>query len=71
MPKTYEEQLASVQAAIEEVELGAQSTTIQTPSGSRTMTMADLKTLYDRETFLRKMVKRETGGGISYGVYSA
>ena len=63
MAKTYTEQLESVQAAIAAIEEGAQSYTIATPGGSRTVTMADLQTLYDREETLIPKAKRESRGG--------
>lgn len=68
---TYMQQLEQVQTAITEIELGAQATTIQTPGGSRTITMANIEALYKRETRLRKLVSRESRGGgigISFGV---
>jgi len=61
---TYSEQLTSVQAAIERIEEGGQSYTISTATGSRTVTRADLETLYTREKELRRLVDRETRGGI-------
>lgn len=69
--KTYTEQLESVQAAIAAIEEGAQSYTIQTPGGSRTVTRADLKTLYDREERLMPKAQREAAGRgvrVRYGV---
>lgn len=60
---TYAEQLESVQSAIAAIESGAQSYVIS----GRSLTRADLKTLYDREKWLQKMVSRESrgsGGGI-------
>ena len=62
---TYAQQLEQVQTAISEIELGSQSMTIQTPGGSRTVTMANIEMLYKRETKLRKLAARESGGGIS------
>lgn len=69
--KTYTEQLESVQAAIEAIEAGAQSYTIQTPSGSRTVTRGTLDSLYRRESKLRPLAAREARGGgarVRYGV---
>lgn len=71
--KTYTEQLESVQAAIEAIEGGAQSYTIQTPAGQRVVTRATLKTLYDREEILRPKAARESKGSgarVRYGVPS-
>jgi hypothetical protein len=56
--QSYSEQLESVQAAIAAIEGGAQSYT----SGGKTLTKADLKTLYDREKYLRGMVAEEQFG---------
>ena len=58
--KTYQVQLESVQAAIAVIEPGGQSTGI----GGRTLTQADLQTLYEREQRLRRFVAREARGGI-------
>ena len=60
MAQTYAEQLDSVQAAIAKIEAGGQSATIL----GRTVSRADLRTLYDREAWLRKMVARSERGGI-------
>lgn len=56
--KTYTEQLESVQAAIEAIEGGAQSYAI----GGRSMTRADLGTLYAREEALMPKALREASG---------
>jgi hypothetical protein len=56
----YTTQLESVQAAIAAIEGGAQSVSWN----GRSQTSADLKTLYDREKWLRKMVNQESRGGI-------
>jgi len=61
---TYAEQLESVQSAIAAIEGGAQSYNINSPTGGRTVAMADLKTLYDREKWLLMMIARENNGGI-------
>lgn len=69
--KTFNEQLESVQAAIEAIEGGSQSYTIQTPGGSRTVSRADLKTLYEREERLMPKAQRESAGRgvrVRYGV---
>lgn len=63
--KTYLEQLEEVQLAISAIEGdattgGAQSYTIN----GRSVDRGDLKTLYAREQWLRKMADRETRGGI-------
>lgn len=68
--KTYTEQLESVQAAIEAIEAGAQSYTIQTATGSRTVTRANAESLYKREERLRTLAAREargTGATVRYG----
>ncbi|HYD29202.1 hypothetical protein [Brevundimonas sp.] len=56
--KTYEQQLESVQAAIAEVEGGAQSYEMD----GRTLTRGDLATLYAREERLLGLVRRGTAG---------
>lgn len=58
--KTYQEQLESVQAAIQELETRGQSVDVN----GRRLTRADLETLYKREQHLRTMVGRETRGGM-------
>lgn len=58
--KTYAEQLEDVQIAIAVIEGGAQSVSLN----GRTVSHADLGTLYTREQWLRKMAARETRGGI-------
>lgn len=57
--KTYEEQLDSVQAAIAAIEGGAQKYEMD----GRTVERAELKTLYDREARLMRLVKRAQAGG--------
>lgn len=64
MAQTYAQQLEEVQAAISAV-MQAQSYTIATPTGSRTVTSANLADLTAREKWLRMMVDREEKGGIS------
>ena len=56
--KTYTEQLESVQAAIEAIEGGSQSYSI----GGRSLSRADLGTLYARENVLMAKAVRETAG---------
>jgi len=58
--ESYTQQLERVQAAIAAIESGEQSFEIN----GRTVRRADLKTLYDREAYLRRMVEREKRGGI-------
>jgi len=58
--KTYQEQLETVQATIEEIETRGQSTDVN----GRTLTRGNLATLYDREKYLRRMVGREARGGV-------
>lgn len=68
--KTYTAQLESVQAAIEAIEGGAQSYTIQTATGSRTVQRANIAELYRREERLRPKAAREARGSglrIRYG----
>ena len=58
MAATYAEQLESVQAAIAKIESGAQAY-----SGSgKSLSRADLGTLYQREQWLRGKVARESRG---------
>lgn len=70
MAKTLNEQLDSVQEAIEVIETTGQSYTIQTAGGSRTMTSADLSTLYQREEKLKSDIAKEKRGGVSIGYVS-
>jgi hypothetical protein len=58
--KTYQEQLEAVQKAIEAVEAGAQSYSLD----NMHITRGNLKDLYDREKYLRMMAAREKRGGI-------
>lgn len=60
--KSLEEQLASVQDAIEKIEMGAQEYQI----GNRRLTRADLKTLYAREAALRSAIAAQNGQNVSY-----
>ena len=58
--RTLAEQLESVQSAIEAIEGGAQSYTIE----NFTYTRGSLKMLYDRETrLLSRIAKQEAGSG--------
>jgi len=56
---TYAEQLVSVQAAIAAIESGAQSYSI----AGRSLSRADLKTLYDREAWLLARVASSARAG--------
>jgi hypothetical protein len=67
--KTYTEQLESVQNAIAQIEAHGQSYQIMDGGSQRMLTRANLKDLYARETWLRKMADKEAnGGGIRYSV---
>lgn len=59
---TYAELLEEVQEAITKVMQG-QSYSITTPTGSRTVTRANLVDLTAREKWLRSMVDGEQNGG--------
>ena len=68
---TYAQQLEQVQAAIGAIEGGAQEYQIWDGDMRRIVKRGDLKTLYDRETFLRGAAIREAQGGgprITYGL---
>ena len=56
---TYAEQLESVQSAIAAIEARGQAYTID----GRSLTRADLATLYEREQWLRGQAAREARGG--------
>lgn len=58
--ESYAAQLERVQTAIAAIEERGQASGI----AGRSLTKADLSTLYAREKWLRKMVARETRGGI-------
>ncbi len=60
--ESTETQLERVQAAIAAIESGAQSYSI----GGRTLTKADLKTLYEREKDLKLSLADETYGSTSF-----
>lgn len=60
VPETLMQQLVRVQRAIAVIESGAQEYQI----GNRRLTKADLKTLYDREAYLKRaIIEEETGDG--------
>jgi hypothetical protein len=58
--ESYTTQLERVQAAIADIEERGQSYDIN----GRSLSRADLKTLYAREERLRKLANRESAGGI-------
>lgn len=60
MSETLEEKLTRVQTAIAAIENGGQSVTYE----GRSVTKADLKTLYDREKYLEMRISRKSRGGI-------
>ena len=64
MALSYAQELEEVQAAITAC-MQAQSYTLTTPTGSRTVSQADLESLTAREKWLRMMVERDSKGGIS------
>jgi hypothetical protein len=59
--QTYREQLEEVQACISKILRLGQSHSAE----GRSMTRADLPTLYDAEARLRALADREAGGGIT------
>lgn len=61
MAATLAEQLANVQAAIEAIETGAQSAAVD----GQTLTRADLRTLYARESRLLNKIDRADRGRIT------
>lgn len=63
--ESYQVQLERVQAAIAAIESGAQSYAVE----GRQFTKADLRTLYEREKYLREMVEREANGTTAYAGY--
>jgi hypothetical protein len=63
--KTYREQLDSVQKAIEAIETSGQEADLEVNLNRRSIKRGDLKELYRREAFLRRMVEREDGLGTS------
>lgn len=60
MSDTLEDKLTRVQTAIAAIETGGQSVSYE----GRTVTKGDLKTLYERESYLEKKIERKTRGGI-------
>lgn len=58
--KSTEEKLLSVQSAIDAIEGGAQ----QYQLNGRMITKANLKALYERESYLESKLQREQRGGI-------
>lgn len=60
MAESYSTQLDRVQDAIAKIENGAQSVTFN----NRQYSYATIFRLYEREKWLRKMVSRESRGGI-------
>jgi hypothetical protein len=58
--ESYETQLERVQTAIAAIEGGAQEYEI----GGRKLRRGDLKTLYEREKYLRAQVDRAARGGM-------
>ncbi len=61
--KSYRQQLESVQRAIETIEAGGQEIDLEVNLNRRSIRRGDLKELYRREAFLRRMVEREEGLG--------
>lgn len=60
MAESIDTQLTRVQAAIASIESGGQDVTY----GGRRVTMADLATLYKRESSLLSRIERASRGGI-------
>ncbi len=68
---TIAEQLASVQAAIADIEANGQSVRRDSGGASRQLTMADLATLYKREADLKSALaaqQRAANGGGRIGI---
>lgn len=63
MAESYSTQLDRVQTAISAIESGSQEYSVGA-GVSRTVKRGDLEALYKRETYLRRMVDRESGGGL-------
>ncbi len=61
--KTYSEQLIEVQRAISEIETNGFETELEVNGNRRRVKRADLATLYKRESWLKKMIDRESGAG--------
>lgn len=66
--KSLEEQIETVQNAIEAIELYGQSYTKDSDGNTITMTKANLSALYKRESNLLLRLHRRQNGMISYGV---
>ena len=60
MSDTLEDKLSRVQTAIESIENGGQNVSYE----GRSVTKADLKTLYEREKYLEIRIDRKRRGGI-------
>lgn len=60
MSETLQEKLDRVQQAIAAIENGGQNVAYE----GRSVTKADLKTLYDREKYLEMRIARQSRGGI-------
>ncbi len=67
--RTLEEQLESVQKAIDVIEGGGQEIDVEVNQNRRKVSRADLKELYKRETQLKMAIKRKNGGGIYRSVW--
>jgi hypothetical protein len=61
--RTYLEQLADVQRAIQEIEATGAENEIEVNGNRRWVKRGDLATLYKREAWLKQMIHRECGGG--------
>jgi hypothetical protein len=65
---TLEEQLESVQKAIQAVETGGQETYVEVNQNRRDIVRAKLKDLYEREAKLKMAIRRQNGGAISHAI---
>ncbi len=61
--QTLEQQLESVQKAIENVESQGQEAQIEVNGNKRDITRANVQELYRREAQLKMAIKRRNGGG--------
>jgi hypothetical protein len=61
--KTLEEQLESVQKAIENAETHGQEAEIEVNGNRRDIKRANVRELYRREAQLKMAIKRRNGGG--------
>ena len=61
-------QLENVQKAIEAIEIRGQEYTIDVNGNKRALTRADLKALYQREQYLLRLIRRQQGNDIKWGV---